>query len=178
MITIGTGRRREPAGFVEHLMACHARIRKLSKLARTLADASDATPEEIKAAAHRVRRYFGEALPLHAQDEEETVLPRILGGDASVDAALHTMSAEHVAHQPWLARLVEACRRIEGAAGQLVAQRDELDTAVSWLAPAFEIHLAQEEQIVFPAIADLIAREPAVEAEMLAELRARRALPE
>lgn len=174
MITIGSGRRREPGGFVEHLLDCHARIRRFSELARTLAHARDASLAQVEGAARGVRRYFEEALPLHAEDEEETVLPRLLGRDPFVDAALHRMREEHAAHTPWLVRLIDACRDLESSGEGLGATRDELRCVTESLVPALEVHLEQEERIVFPAIAELIAHHPTAEGEMLTELRARR----
>ncbi|HEX9400550.1 MAG TPA: hemerythrin domain-containing protein [Anaeromyxobacter sp.] len=53
--------------------------------------------------------YFTEALPLHARDEEESVLPRLHGRDSAVDAELAAMEREHREHGPPLEVLVRAC---------------------------------------------------------------------
>lgn len=175
MIRIGSGRRRAHAGFVDLLLACHERVRSFSLLAQRLAGAPVNRPADIQDAAHRVRRYFGEALPLHARDEEETLLPRLAGQDVALDAALERMSAEHRLHAPLLAELVRVCGLLELCPERLRSQREQLGAITSELVPALATHLEQEELVVFPAIPTLLARDPDVERQMLAELRARRA---
>ena len=70
------------------LLECHERIRSFLALARRIAEVGPSEPGSVPEAAARVRRYFTEALPLHAQDEEASILPRLRGLDARVDAEL------------------------------------------------------------------------------------------
>jgi iron-sulfur cluster repair protein YtfE (RIC family) len=174
MIGIGSGRRRDPAGLVDLLLDCHTRIRTFSALAVTLAEVEMAERSHIEDAAHRVRRYFDEALPLHARDEEATVLPRLVGAEPVVDAALERMRQEHGEHEPQLAELVEICWLLEVSGDRIDELRGRLTAVSDALVPALEAHLAEEERTVFPALVRLIERRPELEAEMVAELRARR----
>ncbi len=68
------------------LLECHERIRSFLALARRIAEVGPSAPGTVPEAAARVRRYFTEALPLHARDEEESILPRLRGLDPTVDA--------------------------------------------------------------------------------------------
>src|SRR5512132_579542 len=98
-----------PDDAVGLLLECHDRIRSFLALARRVAQAGPAERDGVAEAAARVRRYFAEALPLHARDEEESILPRLRGREPAVDAELAAMEREHREHGPPLAALVAAC---------------------------------------------------------------------
>ncbi len=159
-------------GAVALLLECHGRIREVLAVARRLGEAIDPAPAEVAAAAERVARYFGEALPLHAQDEEESIAPRLLGLDPFVDAELVAMTREHREHEPALAALLSACREL----ARHPARHAELAAVVARAAVSLErhfaVHLAREEAVVFPAIARLL--DAKADAAIVAELRARR----
>lgn len=102
---------------------------------------TDAPEAERREAATRLRRYFTEALPKHVAEEEELCA----GLDLPEVAA---MSAEHVAHEPVVARLVAIAREIE-AGGAVPAELAEVAAA---LEAAFVPHLEVEERVIFPAL--------------------------
>lgn len=149
------------------LLACHARIRSFTSLARACAAAADA---DVPDAAARVARYFTEALPLHVRDEEDSVLPRLRGTDAALDAALDAMAAEHAAHASTLAALRAACATLVARPAD-VSAREELARVATALEADFAAHLAAEEALVVPA---LRALDGASQAAVLAEMRGRR----
>ena len=152
----------------EMLTDCHARIRHFCALGKRLAEGGPAA--EVRDAAGELVRYFGIALPLHIRDEDESVRPR-LGrlGDASLDAALATMSAEHVEADAALVELLAAWRAIAGAPDDAGCRKTA--AAAAWLAEHLERHLVDEEAIIFPALDRL----PASEHEaIVAEMQARR----
>lgn len=162
-------------GVVELLVECHARIRHFSALARQLADAGDAPAAEIGEAALRVHRYFTEALPLHAQDEEQSILPRLRGRDAEVDRELEAMVSEHREHEAdggALARVVELTRTLAHDPARLRELGPALAAAAEALTRHFDAHLAREERVIFPAIARHV--DPALDAQLVREVRARR----
>jgi hemerythrin-like domain-containing protein len=163
------------ADVVDLLVDCHGRIRTFLALARRIAEARDAADEEIADASARVRRYFAEALPLHARDEEESVLPRLSGHDPALDAALAAMRAEHADHEPPLGRLLEACATLAREPAALERVRAALLAATEELERHFAGHLEAEERVVFPAIRAHL--DAATRARMAAELRERRAPP-
>src|SRR5690606_4040223 len=109
------GRRQPPEGLVTLFLECHGRIRAFPGIALRLGEQEDVPPEEVVDASARCLRYFTEALPLHIADEEESLLPLLRGREAAVDAALDLMHAQHEAHDPLLAELVDALRERRGA---------------------------------------------------------------
>ena len=154
------------------LTACHTRIRSFTGLALRLGEASGLAASDVVDAAERVRRYFGEALPLHAQDEEESLAPRLRGRDPALDRALERMAREHLEHGPLLARLIALCVRLEGEPSAHDAVRAELAAVATALSEAMEAHLAAEERDIFPALAT--ALDPPTRARIASEIRARR----
>lgn len=158
---------------VDMLLACHERIRSFTGLAQRLAAATDPSDDEVRDLAARIRRYFAEALPLHVQDEEELIVPRLAGTSAEVDAALAAMASEHAAHEAGCDRLVALCRVLERWPEQLPEVAGKLAEIASELGTAFAAHLAAEERVIFPALARLPADERAA---IAAAIQARRNL--
>src|SRR5512137_1703443 len=97
---------------VDLLLECHGRIRTFLAMARRLGEARGEPAEAVSAAAVQVHRYFTLALPLHARDEEDSILPRLRGRDPRVDRELEAMVREHREHESPLGRLVGACAAI------------------------------------------------------------------
>ncbi len=157
---------------VDLLLECHERIRFFLAMARRIAEAGPAEQEGVAEAAARVRRYFSQALPLHAQDEEASILPRLLGRDPVVDAALRAMTREHAEHEAPLRTLVAACDEIAGAPGRHAELAPVIGAATAELERHFAGHLRREEELVFPAMRRLLDRR--ADAEIVRELRARR----
>jgi iron-sulfur cluster repair protein YtfE (RIC family) len=154
------GKKSAPADLVDMLLECHGRIRKFSALAVAIAERTDLPRDELAEACGQVERYFTVALPLHVRDEEESVLPRLRGRSAEVDAALARMHDEHVEHGPALERMLAGLKTPR-----------ELHAPATALQAMFESHLRQEEQVLFPAIRALPVAE---QAAIVNELRARR----
>jgi hemerythrin-like domain-containing protein len=159
--------------FVQLLLDCHGRIRHFAALARVLGETPALSADAVRDAAFRVRRYFGEALPLHVEDEEESVLPRLLGREPALDEALERMSAEHAAHAPLLAEVLRCCRELERAPERHEALRAGLARDAVALEREFATHLETEEALILPAIGRLLDAD--VRAALVRELRARRA---
>lgn len=158
---------------VDALVDCHKRIRAFLALARRLAAAGDVPEADARDAAARVRRYFTVALPLHALDEDESVLPRLRGRDAAVDQALRAMHRDHEEHGPLVDRLVSIVSAISDRPAERPSRAADLAEVVDALDAHFAAHLDREEAVIFPAIRRLLD-EPARQA-IAAELRARRA---
>lgn len=157
---------------VELLVECHERIRSFLALARRVADPQGADREEVRQAAARVSRYFTLALPLHAEDEEQSILPRLRGRDPALDAALETMRREHAEHLRPLGELVRACDALALAPERQPELAGAIGRAAEELARHFAEHLRREEETIFPAIRRLL--DPAADAEVVREIRARR----
>jgi hemerythrin-like domain-containing protein len=169
---IRLGGRPAPVDAVDLALECHERIRAFLALARRIAEARDPSPETVAEAAARVRRYFVEALPLHAQDEEESILPRLLGRDPAVDAALERMAREHGEHERPLAELVAACEVLSREPRRLGELAPALGARARELEAHFATHLAGEEEVILPAMRRWL--DAAADAEIVREIRARR----
>jgi hemerythrin-like domain-containing protein len=154
------------------LVECHERIRSFLAMARRIAEASSADRDEVRQAAARVSRYFGQALPLHAEDEERSILPRLAGRDPAVDAELETMRREHAEHEGPVRRLVEACDLLAREPERHGELAGSVGAAASELERHFAGHLRREEEVVFPAIRRFL--DPRADAEVVKEIRARR----
>lgn len=154
------------------LLECHGRIRSFLATARRIAEAVDPPPGELAEAARAVHRYFTEALPLHAEDEERSVLPRLRGREAVLDGALAAMAAEHLEHRGRVADLTGACGSLAAAPALHPLLAPMLLGAVTWLERHFEAHLGAEEAVVFPGLGRWLT--PAEDAAIVVELRARR----
>ena len=162
-----------PAGdAVDALVDCHERIRSFTDLALRLARTPGLSAAEVGDAAARVHRYFAEALPLHARDEEESILPRLRGRDATVDRELEAMRREHVEHGGAVGRVLAACERLRADPAALPRHAPDLEAAARELEEHFAAHLAREERVIFPALRRLLDR-PTLDA-IHAEMRARR----
>ena len=73
---INIGAKAGAEDLVSLLLECHHRIRGFSALGVELGTRADLPAADVVQGCERVERYFGEALPLHVADEEESLLPR------------------------------------------------------------------------------------------------------
>ena len=73
------------------LLACHDKILAHCHLLEGLLDTPD------KAVATQVHRYFNTSAPLHQQDEEEDLFPRINGQSLKIAELVHKLKKEHQA---------------------------------------------------------------------------------
>jgi hypothetical protein len=169
---IRLGRTSTPSDAADLVLECHERIRFFCALARRIPSSPASDAGAIAEAAARVRRYFVEALPLHARDEEESILPRLGGREPAVDAALAAMTREHAEHEAPLAAVVTACGILAGEPGRLGEVAPALADAARELEAHFVTHLAGEETVIVPAMRRLL--DPAADAEIVREIRARR----
>jgi len=172
-MAVQIGVRPGSAGAVDLLLECHARIRHFISVARRLAAARGLPEAEVAEAAAGVRRYLAEALPLHAADEEESMAPRLRGRDPALDGALSVMRREHQSHGMRIEPVVALCAELAAAPGRLPDLAPRLAEAAEQLERHFAPHLALEEETLFPALKRVL--DPAGEARMVAEMRARRA---
>jgi iron-sulfur cluster repair protein YtfE (RIC family) len=167
---VSIGKRQRTGELVESLLECHGRIREFCELARALGQRRDLAASDVVDGCARVERYFVEALPLHVEDEERSILPRLQGRRADLDQALLRMQAEHEQHQHLLAELLSACRAL-AAAPELPRWREALTSAALALSQEFEPHLRLEELLIFPELGQLSEAERGI---IKQELRARR----
>ncbi len=147
----------EPADVVEALQFAHTRSRVVLQLAESLATRS-ATLGAADA-ARTVLAHVQELMPLHFEDEEQSLAPRLAGRHPVVDGALARMKAGHFRLSAILARVATYCGLVAEDPAALHARRFQLAGAVRDLRRELEPHQAQEESIVFPAVKRLLYRE-------------------
>jgi iron-sulfur cluster repair protein YtfE (RIC family) len=169
---VNIGPLNEPSDIVDLLIECHERIRKFIGLAVQLAKTEELADTDVRDAAARVTRYFFEALPLHVADEEESILPRLQGKTAELDASLSEMHEEHREHEPQVENLLNVCRTLQESPERLNELRPKLLACATRLEQEFLNHLEKEESVILPAIRQLSTTEE--RDAMLRELRGRR----
>ncbi len=172
LVTLGA--RNQVDDLVDLLAACHRRIRQHVVLARRLvAHGADSSLKEVGDTASQIRRYFAEAFPLHIADEDQSIAPRLLGGDAAVVAAVQRVAVDHRDHQHLTDALIELCSEIEREPRQLSTIAARLSRLVESVATELAAHLELEERVLFPALRML---PPELRTEILEEMRQRRKL--
>jgi iron-sulfur cluster repair protein YtfE (RIC family) len=152
------------------LMECHGRIRHFSRLALTIAARPELAADEVKEGAAQCLRYFTQALPLHVRDEEDSIAPRLAGQSAGLDATLAQMRAQHFEHETKVERLINSLEAVIQKPN--TANRRQLALISATLETDFEAHLRLEELQILPLLDKLL--KPAVQSEIIKELRARR----
>jgi len=166
------GQRTQSGDVVDLLLACHHRIREHIALARRIATAPVTTaPDSVRAAAKRVRTYFGMAFPLHRQDEEADIFPLLIGRSDVLDAAIGELMRDHEEHEQAVAAVVEICTTLEHDPAQQHVLAAKLGEAVRTLEDELTEHVTLEERTVFPAIAMMSTQE---REGVLERMRARR----
>jgi hemerythrin-like domain-containing protein len=167
LVTLGNAPRAPQEGdAVDDLLACHVRIRRFVEVAARLAGGPEAQLAEAAAAVHR---YFSVALPLHAEDEDLSLTPRLAGASREIDDTLGEMASEHRRIEELLAELLPHWSAVVSTPAPLLA------SGASRLGALFGPHLEREERVLFPAARTLLS--PAELAALRSEIRARRARP-
>lgn len=136
----------------EMLLACHERVqRSLDLLQRLQAHvANHGADAQAREAATDVLRYFDIAGPLHHQDEERHVLPRLrASGQGELAQRLAGDHAEMT--RQWAALRVPLADLAAGRAATLNAQ------ACAAYAQLYAAHMAAEESKAFPCAAERLA---------------------
>lgn len=174
MLSIGRSKRATGDGLIDLLLDCHRRIRRFLMLAELLAAAKSSSDEDVRNTAEQVHRYFAEALPLHIADEDHSILPRLVQAKPELAAALDQMHSEHHSHAAHIDALVEICAILKDDPGRLADHQGRLTGITEVLVRELHAHLAHEEEVIFPALAELPADQ---QDTIVAELRARRSVP-
>jgi hypothetical protein len=154
------------------LTGCHERIRTFTDVALRIAK-EPAPAAQIAEAASRLGLYFGTALPLHEEDEEETLYEAMVAARApGIDPLFARLRDEHRAIESVLARLLPAWASLARAPELVADVRSSLAEGAEELAAAFAPHLQMEEEELYP-LAMRALPAPVLD-EMLRAMRARR----
>ncbi len=151
------------------MLECHDRIRTFLDGMGRLVALDDLADPRAPDAARACARYFREGLPLHGQDEDLSLAPRLRPvANAAVGAALDSMTADHVLMDEGLPALLADLDAIaEGAP----PPAERVRSGHVWLDALLRSHIEMEERLIFPAA---VALSPAALAEIATEMRQRR----
>jgi len=156
----------------EALLDCHRRLRKVTALAVALGQGPAAPAEEVRAVAAQVHKYFTVALPLHEEDEDRSLFPRLLEAAPEIAATIALLRADHQRQEPPVAALVALCGQLRGRPELASQLAGALAAAADAVVASWQDHLAIEERELFPAASRLPA---AARTAIVEEMRARRA---
>ena len=148
--TLGRSKR-APGDVVDGLIECHGRIRKFIELAISLSERVDVPAADVTVGCTMIGRYFSVTFPLHVEDEERSILPRLQGRSASLDAALARVHEQHDVHESMLERFCALTAAVRNDPRDPRA-RSALASIARPLKSVLCDHLDAEEQIVFPVI--------------------------
>lgn len=153
------------------LTSCHTRIRHFCEMAVTLSKAIDAPHDQIAEVARQLHRYFTQAFPLHAEDEDKSMLPRLRGRDADLDERLERMHAEHGRIEKLVVDQLPAWEVLAERPAELPELASQLLPAGRQLQTLMDQHLESEEKHIFVAL-DMLGRKDLEDIER--EIRERR----
>jgi hypothetical protein len=170
MLVHSIRRHEEPA---EPFLACHARIRSITELVCRLCDTRDAKETDIAKTARTVHWYFAMAFPLHTEDEDLSLAPRLLGAPVSreVENAIALQAAQHPIIESITSDVADMALAVARDPVSLSSVRQPLGTLAAGLGAVWETHLGLEERVIFPALRELPR---ASVQEMIAECESRR----
>lgn len=160
---------------VDFLLMCHARIRSFTEVAGRLAEADRSQHQAIAETARACERFFRVALPMHAEDEDLSVAPRLRAtcADPEVIDAVAKMNEQHPRVDREGFELADLLRAIADDPASLALRAAELRDRARALDELWLDHLGTEERLIFPALH--VALPTSELAQVMAECRARRA---
>ncbi len=135
------------------LLACHQRVLRMCNLLERLCEhvRQHGADTQARQAATDILRYFDLAAPLHHQDEELHLIPRL-------QAAGHTAWADTILSQH---EIMEAMWRTLGAVLRALEQGDPAPLLSSTLPPRFVAlyheHIDLEENHAYPAVLSVLS---------------------
>ncbi len=154
------------------LLECHGWIRRFLRDAWKLSEADSSDLVAVQYAATQVLNFFLTVMPVHIEEEQETVLPRLTGLSASLDKALAHMVQDHEERDVTLQEVIGYCHILSRHPESLEKFRESFRRCTRHLTVDLESHLMAEERDIFPNIEALPHAE---QSAMAAEMRRRRA---
>jgi hemerythrin-like domain-containing protein len=165
-VLIGARRPAAEPDAIDRLLECHERIRRFISAAAKLAAFDSPDPREVAAGAGEIHRYFALAFRLHAEDEDELIVPAVLDADGfeQAQAVAERLPLEHQEMDGVLASLLPIWARIAASPAALEGQRVGVAAQTRLLQTLIEQHLDAEERILFPAARQILSAEQQREA--------------
>ena len=139
---------------VEVLLDAHIEARQVVAMAESLSGGS--ATAGARETATTISDHVEWLLPMHTEDEELSVAPRLAGRHHTVDGALAQMKRQHLSLEAPLARVRLLCSVLARDISRLHALRFELGAAAKDLRERLAEHHAFEESAIFPALKRLL----------------------
>lgn len=155
---------------VEVLLDAHIEARQIAAMAESLSSGS--ATSGARETATTISDHVEWMLPMHCDDEELSLAPRLAGRHHVVDDAITQMKLQHLSLEAPLARVRLLCLILSRDISRLHALRFELGAAAKDLRERLAAHHAFEESIIFPALKRLLYVDELQ--SILGEMKARR----
>lgn len=145
--------RSRPTGdLVEALSSCHDKIRIFLAGLDRIVSLPDLGDPRVPEAAAQARRYFAEGLPLHADDEDLSLAPRLRLAVPASASLMDDLARDHEAIHACLATLVI---QLDALAQGRQTPHSVLRATVTLLSGLLLPHIEREEAELFPMCAQL-----------------------
>ena len=151
-------------------------MRTVTALAKQLSTRDAPSDAEVREVASKLHRYFTVALPLHEQDEDRSLFPRLVEHVPALAPTIALLRADHRRQTQVVAVLVATCEQLQAQQGPARELAGALAAAAADVEESWKDHMAIEERELFPVAHQLAS---AARAAIAQEMRERRAhLPE
>lgn len=149
------------ADALQLLLDSHRQIRKFAAQAAQLGQSAGREATELSETASRVIRFFTLGLPLHAEDEDYSLAPRLfdITLPPEVIKALWDMGRQHEELEQLVDELVPAWATLRDTPERHRELAALLTLGGRQLVSMVEAHLAMEEQHLFPLIRERLDAE-------------------
>lgn len=150
------------------LRACHAKMRSFGAGLVALAPAAATGDPRVRTGAAAVARYLREALPKHAEDEDQSITPRLLARYPELGPVLAALEVEH---GRIVALLPALCADLDRLADGRPVDLAPFGATAEQLASLLAAHATTEEEAWFPKLETLPADELAAIRQEMARRR-------
>lgn len=136
------------------LVEGHERLRGFTALAVQLGHSQGASALELSEAASRLVRYFTHELPLHLEEEEQGLLPRLFTtqlSDVRIDQ-LGELQRQHEEFEGCVQRLMPLWTTLARSPERYPQLAERLAREGRQLLTVAEEHVLMEEQLLFPFV--------------------------
>lgn len=137
------------------LLGVHDRLRTFGRLASSLARPAQAVPSspaEVAESSVRLARFFDLAMPIHEADEEETLGTMLPKRSPELNDALRVMKEQHRHLHEILDELRPHWEMLSRDPEAIGSEPWDLRSAGRRLDAVLRVHLALEENVVFPVV--------------------------
>jgi iron-sulfur cluster repair protein YtfE (RIC family) len=144
----------ETKDILQLLLEGHEQLRGFTALAVQLGHSQGASPLELSEAARRLLRYFTHELPLHLEEEEQGLLPRLFTTPLTQELIqqLWELEKQHDEFEARLERLMPLWTTVARTPERYPQLAERLAREGRQFLTAAEKHVLMEERVLFPFV--------------------------